>query len=399
MSEKTVAILGATGVVGQQMLQCLEERRFPVGKLVPLASQRSVDAGKTVRFAGEDVPVRLAEPDAFEGVDIVPRRGRRRHGPAPLLPEAVPPRCRVRGQLPRLPHGPPTCRSSCRRSTPPTSRPNHGIIANPQLRHDHRPRARVAAPPARGRDAPRRLHLPGRLGRWQARPRRARARDRLRGGRKAPWGETAPLPVPARREPHPADRRLQGRGLHLRGAQDAQRGPQDHAPPRAARELHLRPRAGGALALRVHHGRVRAAPLRGGGERRARGRAGRARGGRAGRESLPPCRSRPPDQDLVYVGRIRRDPLRAGGASPRSPSGAAATRSARARRPTPCRSRSTWSSRRGGARRTGGPGVGGPSRPRRAPRPPRFRPRRPNPLRLGGIFDAPSGSGEPGGPL
>ena len=71
MSEKTVAILGATGVVGQQMLQCLEERSFPVGRLVPLASQRSVDAGKTVRFAGEDVPVRLAEPDAFEGVDIV----------------------------------------------------------------------------------------------------------------------------------------------------------------------------------------------------------------------------------------------------------------------------------------------------------------------------------------
>ena len=71
MSEKTVAILGATGVVGQQMLQCLEERSFPVGRLVPLASQRSVDAGKTVRFAGADVPVRLAEPDAFEGVDIV----------------------------------------------------------------------------------------------------------------------------------------------------------------------------------------------------------------------------------------------------------------------------------------------------------------------------------------
>ena len=71
MSDKTVAILGATGVVGQQMLQCLEERSFPVGRLVPLASQRSVDAGKTVRFAGEDVPVRLAEPDAFEGVDIV----------------------------------------------------------------------------------------------------------------------------------------------------------------------------------------------------------------------------------------------------------------------------------------------------------------------------------------
>ena len=54
MSEKTVAILGATGVVGQQMLQCLEERDFPVGRLVPLASERSV--GRPVSFRGEDVP-------------------------------------------------------------------------------------------------------------------------------------------------------------------------------------------------------------------------------------------------------------------------------------------------------------------------------------------------------
>ena len=69
MAGKTVAILGATGVVGTQMLQCLEERDFPVEKLVPLASARSV--GKTVTFRGEEVPVVLAEPDAFEGVDIV----------------------------------------------------------------------------------------------------------------------------------------------------------------------------------------------------------------------------------------------------------------------------------------------------------------------------------------
>lgn len=69
MSSKTIAILGATGVVGQQMLQCLEERGFPVRELVPLASARS--AGKTLRFAGKDVVVREATPEAFEGVDIV----------------------------------------------------------------------------------------------------------------------------------------------------------------------------------------------------------------------------------------------------------------------------------------------------------------------------------------
>ena len=86
MSGKVVAILGATGVVGQQMLQCLAERDFPVERLVPLASARSV--GKTVAFRGEDVPVVEAAPDAFEGVDIV--LGAAGDGTAKaLLPEAV----------------------------------------------------------------------------------------------------------------------------------------------------------------------------------------------------------------------------------------------------------------------------------------------------------------------
>lgn len=67
--KKVVAILGATGVVGTQMIQCLEERDFPVERLVPLASARS--AGKTVRFNGEDATVLEATPDAFGGVDIV----------------------------------------------------------------------------------------------------------------------------------------------------------------------------------------------------------------------------------------------------------------------------------------------------------------------------------------
>lgn len=83
---KTVAILGATGVVGRQMLQCLEERGFDVGKLVPLASARS--AGSTVPFCGEDVTVVEATPDAFEGVDIV--LGAADDSTAKrLLPEAV----------------------------------------------------------------------------------------------------------------------------------------------------------------------------------------------------------------------------------------------------------------------------------------------------------------------
>ncbi|MBQ6395727.1 MAG: aspartate-semialdehyde dehydrogenase [Atopobiaceae bacterium] len=86
MAGKTVAILGATGVVGRQMLQCLEERDFPVERLVPLASARS--AGKTITFRGEDVTIVEATPDAFEDVDIVLGAAEDDIASA-LLPEAV----------------------------------------------------------------------------------------------------------------------------------------------------------------------------------------------------------------------------------------------------------------------------------------------------------------------
>ena len=69
MKTYTVAILGATGAVGQEMINILQERNFPVGKLVPLASARS--AGKTLQFRGEDVTIQEACDTAFEGVDIV----------------------------------------------------------------------------------------------------------------------------------------------------------------------------------------------------------------------------------------------------------------------------------------------------------------------------------------
>ncbi len=69
MKKYTVAILGATGAVGQEMIKVLQERKFPVGKLIPLASARSV--GKKILFGGEEVTVRLACEEAFEGVDIV----------------------------------------------------------------------------------------------------------------------------------------------------------------------------------------------------------------------------------------------------------------------------------------------------------------------------------------
>ena len=69
MKQYTVAILGATGAVGTQMLECLDEQGFPIAKLKLLASARS--AGKTVRFRGEDLVIEEARPEAFEGCDIV----------------------------------------------------------------------------------------------------------------------------------------------------------------------------------------------------------------------------------------------------------------------------------------------------------------------------------------
>ena len=69
MKTYTVAVLGATGAVGQEMIKILQERNFPVEKLIPLASARS--AGKKLLFRGEEVTIQEACDGAFEGVDIV----------------------------------------------------------------------------------------------------------------------------------------------------------------------------------------------------------------------------------------------------------------------------------------------------------------------------------------
>ena len=64
----TVAVVGATGVVGRTMIQVLTERQFPIGELRLLASGRS--AGRTTSVAGRAIEIVEAVPDAFEGVDI-----------------------------------------------------------------------------------------------------------------------------------------------------------------------------------------------------------------------------------------------------------------------------------------------------------------------------------------
>lgn len=69
MKEYNVAVLGATGAVGQQMMKVLEERNFPVKRLLPLASARS--AGKQLAFRGEALTIEEATEASFAGMDIV----------------------------------------------------------------------------------------------------------------------------------------------------------------------------------------------------------------------------------------------------------------------------------------------------------------------------------------
>jgi len=64
-----VAVMGATGVVGQEMISILEERKFPVERLYPFASERS--AGATISFCDQEIIVSTLAEDVFSGIDIV----------------------------------------------------------------------------------------------------------------------------------------------------------------------------------------------------------------------------------------------------------------------------------------------------------------------------------------
>jgi aspartate-semialdehyde dehydrogenase len=63
-----VAVVGATGAVGNRMVEVLEQRAFPVGELTLLASARSI--GKTIYFRGEQIPVRELKEDSFNGIQV-----------------------------------------------------------------------------------------------------------------------------------------------------------------------------------------------------------------------------------------------------------------------------------------------------------------------------------------
>lgn len=68
MKEPRVAIVGATGMVGQEMRQILEQREFPLADLKLLASERS--RGRTLEFRGETLPVQVLDRGSFDGIDL-----------------------------------------------------------------------------------------------------------------------------------------------------------------------------------------------------------------------------------------------------------------------------------------------------------------------------------------
>jgi aspartate-semialdehyde dehydrogenase len=63
-----VCVLGATGMVGREMINVLEQRNFPVDRFLPLASERT--AGQKVNFQGKEYTVEVAAPESFEGIEI-----------------------------------------------------------------------------------------------------------------------------------------------------------------------------------------------------------------------------------------------------------------------------------------------------------------------------------------
>lgn len=68
MRKYKVAVVGATGLVGGEMIRTLEQRNFPVGELTLLASERSL--GKELTFRGEEYPVKVLDDNSFGGIEI-----------------------------------------------------------------------------------------------------------------------------------------------------------------------------------------------------------------------------------------------------------------------------------------------------------------------------------------
>ena len=324
----TVAVVGATGVVGRTMIQILNEREFPVGELRLLASGRS--AGRTVSVDGRTLEIGEAVPDAFDGVDIA-LFSAGADVSLELAPAAVARGATVidNSSAWRMD---PTIPLVVSQVNPDDLEGHPGIVANPNCSTMQLAPVLMALRDTRRARAGRRRHLPVRVGHRRRRARRAREPDpRPRRGRGA--GRQR-LPAPDRVQRPARDRRLPPQRLHQGGVEGRQREPQDPGPAGPADLVHGGPHPG----LRQ--------PLRGGPRRDAR--PDHARSVRA--SCSPPCpasssrTTRPSTRyplateaagrDEIFVGRVRRDIVdRRTTAGSRS--GSSRTTCARARRPTP----------------------------------------------------------------
>ena len=97
MKEFRIAVLGATGAVGREMVKVLEEYDIPISELRLLASARS--AGGTVPFKGQEIVVQEAREESFEGCDFVLGAVQN------PLSKHFAPAIRLHRQQLRLPHG------------------------------------------------------------------------------------------------------------------------------------------------------------------------------------------------------------------------------------------------------------------------------------------------------
>ena len=124
-----IAIVGASGAVGQEFLRILEERPLPVDELLLFGSERS--AGQTYMFRGKPVTVKLLRHnDDFRGVDIAPHVGRSGHV-ARIRRDDHPPRNADDRQFERLPHGARRTAGRARSQRTRRARRPRRIIANP----------------------------------------------------------------------------------------------------------------------------------------------------------------------------------------------------------------------------------------------------------------------------
>ena len=280
MKKYKVAILGATGAVGREMMKVLAERDFPAEELHLLASERSV--GQVLPWKGRDIAVELACDEAFAGMDIVLGAAEndiaKRFAPAIVRSGAVfvdnSSAFRMDPDVPLV----------IPEINPEDARKHKGIIANPNCTTI----VSLVAINALNQDSPIESIV---ASSYQA------VSGAGAGGPIELMNEVEALGLGQKVEPKvfqyqiaynviPPDRRRGLRGLYLRGNEDAERGPQDHAPAGAEGQLHLRPCAGGTQPQRVHRGADEGEDLRGAGAAADRGGAGVPSGGRSGQQAL-----------------------------------------------------------------------------------------------------------------